>query len=163
MRLVLRGKGQFRLALGRPASSAAPKFGDEQSSVRAARRRCVVASLDDVYEHLRPRFAGCMQEIFLAVALDARNGIIDIIEVARGCLMHVEVHPREVFRPLIQQAAAAAVVSHNHPSGDPTPSDQDIALSRRLRIVGDLMGIPVVDHLVVGEGRYVSMATQKLW
>jgi DNA repair protein RadC len=104
----------------------------------------------DLHERLRIRMSGMPQEVFLVVALDARNVVFDYIEVARGCLTSVEVHPREVFRPLIRQAAATAVVAHNHPSGDPTPSQEDIALTYRLHEVGMLIGIPILDHIIVG-------------
>ena len=78
--------------------------------------------------------------------------------LARGSLTGVEVHPRDVFRPLIRGAAAAVIFCHNHPSGDPAPSRQDVELTARLREVGELVGIPVLDHLVVGWEGYVSLA-----
>ena len=120
----------------------------------------VVASSNDIYARLRGRFAGSMQEQFVVLALDARNVVTETFEVARGSVTHVEVHPREVFRPLIRQAAVAAVVAHNHPSGDPRPSAQDLALTDRLRAVGNLIGIPVLDHLIIGEDSYVSLVTE---
>ncbi|MCG8417908.1 MAG: DNA repair protein RadC [Proteobacteria bacterium] len=119
-----------------------------------------IASSEDIYHRVRSRLSGLAQEVFVVLALDARNVVTDAIEVARGSLTHVEVHPREVFRPLIRQAAAAAVVAHNHPSGDPTPSDDDVALTLRLRAAGEIIGIPIIDHLVVGEGRYISLASE---
>jgi DNA repair protein RadC len=117
-----------------------------------------IRSAEEVYERLRTRMSGLTQEIFVVLALDIRNVVLDEIEVARGCLTGVEVHPREVFRPLIRQAAAAAVVAHNHPSGDPSPSPEDIALTHRLREVGDLVGIPLLDHVVIGSRGFVSIA-----
>ena len=120
-----------------------------------------VAGPGDVYERLRSRFAGLHQELFLTVALDARNVILDVVEVARGTLTHVEVHPREVFRPLIRQAAAAGIVVHNHPSGDPTPSQDDLMVTARLQAAGQILGIPILDHIIVGRGRYVSLATMR--
>jgi len=83
---------------------------------------------------------------------------VDEIEVARGSLTGVEVHPREVFRSLIRQAAAAAVVAHNHPSGDSQPSPDDIALTRRLRLAGEILGIPILDHVVIGRDDFTSVA-----
>jgi len=112
----------------------------------------------DVYNYLWPRLNGCMQEAFWVLALDARNMVTGEIEISRGSLTGVEVHPREVFRPLIRHAAAAAVVAHNHPSGDPTPSEPDLAVTRRLRRAGDLLGIPVIDHVVIGAGGFSSIA-----
>jgi DNA repair protein RadC len=119
--------------------------------------RAVVRQAADVFHHLRPRLQGMTQEVFLVLALDARNGIMDEIEVARGSLTGVDVHPREVFRPLIRQAAACAVVAHNHPSGDARPSPEDVALTRRLRVAGDILGIPILDHVVVGRDDFTSV------
>jgi DNA repair protein RadC len=112
----------------------------------------------DVYERVWPRLAGLAQEVFLVLAIDIRNVVLEEIEVARGSLTQVEVHPREVFRPLIRVGAAGAIAVHNHPSGDPTPSPDDLALTRRLREVGELIGIPLVDHVVVAERGCRSMA-----
>ena len=117
----------------------------------------MVTSSADIFRHVQPHFVGCMQEIFLTVALNPRNIITDVVEVARGCVTHVEVHPREVFRPLIHAAAAAAILVHNHPSGDPTPSADDLVLTQRLCLTGALVGIPVLDHLIVGANTYCSV------
>jgi DNA repair protein RadC len=106
---------------------------------------------------LSPRFAGLTQELFVAVGMDVRNGLLDVVEVARGSVANVEVHPREVFRPLIRMAAAGAVLVHNHPSGEPTPSRDDIELTRRLRAVGRVIGIPIVDHVIIGDRQYCSL------
>jgi DNA repair protein RadC len=82
--------------------------------------------------------------------------------LARGSLTGVDVHPRDVFRPLIRGGAAAVIFCHNHPSGDPSPSRQDIELTMRLREVGDLCGIAVLDHVVVGADGFTSLA-QEYW
>jgi DNA repair protein RadC len=162
------------LALSRAAvgeMTRIPGVGSARASRIAAAfqlgRRAVEASApmaaqvrgpEDVYKRLRARLSGLSQEVFLVLALDTRNAIIDEIEVARGGLNAVEVHPREVFRPLIRQSAAAAVVAHNHPSGSADPSADDIDLTRRLRQVGDLVGIPILDHIVIGRNDYRSIA-----
>lgn len=116
-----------------------------------------IQSPSDLYERLRIRMSGLAQEIFLVMALDARNVVFTEIEVARGCLTSVDVHPREVFRPLIRQSAATAVVAHNHPSGDPAPSHEDIALTYRLHEAGLLIGIPILDHIIVGAHHCTSV------
>jgi DNA repair protein RadC len=112
----------------------------------------------DIYDRVWPRYAGLAQEVFLIVGINARNGVIAELEVARGCLTGVDVHPREVFRPAIRMAAAAVIAVHNHPSGDPSPSPEDVALTQRLRTVGDVVGIPLVDHVIVAARGYCSMA-----
>jgi DNA repair protein RadC len=111
----------------------------------------------DVHRLVTPRLAGLQQEIFLAIGLDIRNGLLEVVEVARGTVASVDVHPREVFRPLIRMAAAGVVLVHNHPSGDPTPSFEDVELTRRMQAVGELLGIPVVDHIVVTARAYRSI------
>jgi DNA repair protein RadC len=89
---------------------------------------------------------------------DVRGRLLDIVEVARGSLAHVEVHPREVFRPLVRMAAAGGVVVHNHPAGDLCPSHEDRELTRQLREVGRVLGIPIIDHIIVGDHAFRSLA-----
>jgi DNA repair protein RadC len=103
-------------------------------------------------------FAGAEKEKFLAIALDSKHRVIKIFQVSEGSLMSCPVHPREVFRTLIREGAIAAVLAHNHPSsGDPEPSREDIEITRRLAKTGKLLGIPVLDHVIVGEESYVSL------
>lgn len=113
-----------------------------------------------VYRRLRPRMVGLAQEIAVVLALDAGNRVIAEIEIGRGEATGVPVHPREVFRPLIRHAAAAGVIAHNHPSGDPTPSIEDMVLTRRLIEAGDLLGVPLLDHVVIASGGYTSVCEQ---
>jgi DNA repair protein RadC len=126
--------------------------------IERVHHRAAVGRPDDVFQICAPRIAGLVQEVFLVIGVDIRNGLIDVVEVARGSVAGVEVHPREVFRPLVRMAAAGGVLVHNHPSGDPTPSPEDLELTRRLREVGKLMGIPIIDHVVIGEHAFRSIA-----
>jgi DNA repair protein RadC len=112
----------------------------------------------DVYRRVHPRLAGLGQEVFWVMGLDVKHRVIGELEVARGTLDGVAVHPRDVFRPLLRMAAVAGIVVHNHPSGDPTPSPEDVELTRRLRDAGQLVGVPIVDHVVVGAGDWSSLA-----
>ena len=82
--------------------------------------------------------------------------------ISAGELTSTLVHPREVFRPAVKKSAAAVVLVHNHPSGDPTPSEEDVEITFRLKDCGRLMGIRVLDHLVIGDGTYVSMMSAGL-
>jgi DNA repair protein RadC len=109
---------------------------------------------------LRPCFEGLDREQFLVCGLDAKHHIIGLNIVSVGSLTLAIVHPREVFKPLILMNAAAFICAHNHPSSDPTPSQEDHELTARLVSAGDVLGIRVLDHLVVGDGRYVSFADQ---
>ncbi len=140
------------------AARIAAAFELGRRAIASEQRRTVLARPEDVFGIVSPRVAGVSQELFFVIGVDIRNGLLDVVEVARGSVHAVEVHPREVFRPLVRMAAAGAVLAHNHPSGDPTPSSEDIALTRRLRAVGDVVGIPIVDHVVVGDGRWRSIA-----
>ncbi|MEJ7603534.1 MAG: DNA repair protein RadC [Kofleriaceae bacterium] len=127
-------------------------------AIEVLERRDPVGRPEDIYRLVAPRVAGLAQEVFLVIGIDIRNGLLDIAEIARGSVASVEVHPREVFRPLIRMAAAGGVLAHNHPSGDPTPSAEDVALTRRLRAAGELLGIPIIDHVVIGNRSFRSVA-----
>ena len=107
--------------------------------------------------YLLPRYAARPVETFGLLALDARHRLRREAVVSVGCLTASLVHPREVFQEAVVSRAAALVLFHNHPSGDPEPSAEDLALTRRLAAAGSLMGIEVLDHLVLGAGRYVSL------
>ncbi len=95
-------------------------------------------------------------EVFAIVLLSTRHHVVAYHEVSRGTLNSTLVHPREVFKAALLANAAALVLAHVHPSGDPTPSPDDIELTRRLKAAGTLLGIEVLDHIVVGHGRYAS-------
>ena len=98
------------------------------------------------------------REVFVIALLTVRHRLIGVHTVSVGCLASSLVHPREVLKPAILASAACLVLAHNHPSGDPEPSAEDVALTRRLVAAGQLIGIEVLDHLVLGEaGRYVSL------
>ena len=110
----------------------------------------------DVAEWLLPRFGGQPVEQFGVVLLDARHGLIAARLVSSGSLDASTVHPREVFRHAIVGRAAAVILFHNHPSGDPEPSREDVGLTRRLVAAATVLGIEVIDHIVLGSGRYFS-------
>jgi DNA repair protein RadC len=98
------------------------------------------------------------REVFAVAFMSVRHRVLGLHTVSVGCLTNSVVHPREVFKPAILAGCAALLLAHNHPSGDPEPSAEDIALTRRLAAAGVLLGIEVLDHLVLGEaGRFVSL------
>jgi DNA repair protein RadC len=149
----LSGIGHARAAVLR----AALELGRRVAGSRPERGRRLGAA-PEVWDHYRARLALATVEEFWVLGLDARHRLIFEACVARGSLTGVEVHPREVYRPLIRVAAAAAIFCHNHPSGDPSPSRQDLELTMRLRDVGELCGITVLDHVVVAADGFVSLA-----
>lgn len=117
-----------------------------------------ISDSQKAYRLLQPLFDGLDREHFMVVGLDAKHAVIGINTVSIGSVTMSIVHPREVFKPLILMNTSAVLLAHNHPSGDPTPSQEDRALTRRLKEGGDLLGIAVLDHLVLGESRYYSFA-----
>lgn len=114
-------------------------------------------SPEDSARYLLPRYATRPVETFGALLLDVRHGLLREVVISVGCLTSSLVHPRELFKEAVSARAAALILFHNHPSGDPEPSAEDLALTRRLVSAGTLMGIDVLDHLVLGAGRYVSL------
>lgn len=117
----------------------------------------------DIYAHFRERLAAERVEQFIAVVLDNKHRKIRDVVVSKGSLTSSIIHPRDVFSEVIRDSAAAVVFVHNHPSGDPTPSREDLEITRRLREVGELIGVRVLDHLVIGHGRYVSFVDDGYW
>lgn len=102
------------------------------------------------------------QEVFAIAMLDCKGEIIGYSEISQGDLTQSIVHPREVYKPAIIQNAAAIIAFHNHPSGNPEPSDEDIAITKRLKEAGEIIGIKLFDHIIVGYNRYTSLAEQHL-
>lgn len=115
---------------------------------------------DQIYHHYHYAFRDRRKEYFMALLLDGKNRIIREVQISEGSLNQSIVHPREVFNPAVRESAAAVILVHNHPSGDPTPSREDIEITRRLREAGDLMGIRVLDHIIVGDGGFLSFVSQ---
>jgi DNA repair protein RadC len=111
---------------------------------------------EDVYRHFRENLAGEKREQFYVVLLNNKNRKIREVKISEGSLTASLVHPREVYNPVIRESAAAVIFVHNHPSGDPAPSPEDIDITKRLKEVGDVMGVRVLDHVVIGHDRYFS-------
>jgi DNA repair protein RadC len=102
------------------------------------------------------------QEHLRVFLLDTRNHVLDIVEVYKGTVNSSQVHVGELFKPAIRRNAAAIIVTHNHPSGDPTPSPDDVAVTRAIVQAGKLLSIDVLDHVVIGQGRWVSLKERGL-
>lgn len=119
-------------------------------------------SSEDVFRHFRERLEKEKREIFYVVLLTNKNRKIREVKVSEGSLTASLVHPREVYNPVIRESAAAVIFVHNHPSGDPAPSPEDLEITRRLKEVGEVMGIRVLDHVVIGHDRYFSFSDRGL-
>jgi DNA repair protein RadC len=116
-----------------------------------------IATPRRVFQHLSRRTRGLKKEVFYALYLDGKNRCLREEVVSQGTLEASLVHPREVFRTAIRTAASGVIVAHNHPSGDPTPSPEDLDVSHRLLRCGRLLGIRLVDHVILGSRSYVSL------
>jgi len=111
-----------------------------------------------VYESLRGRLGTERTEVFLVLLLDSRLRKLRELEVCRGGANAVSVLPRDVLEPALREGASALVVVHNHPSGDPTPSPEDLVLTERLGAAAELLGLALHDHVIIGDGRFCSLA-----
>jgi DNA repair protein RadC len=118
--------------------------------------RARIRGPQEVYERCAPRLRDLPQEEFRVLMLNTQHAVLRELVITRGTLDTSLVHPREVFRATIAENAASVILVHNHPSGDPTPSPEDRAVTRQLAEAGRLLGIPVLDHVVIGDGCYVS-------
>jgi len=114
----------------------------------------------DVFDLYRPRYKSATQEEFLLLVLNTKNRIQREVVVSVGTLNSSIVHPRDVFNHALREAAAGVIFVHNHPSGDPTPSPEDHALTKRLAEAGSLLGIKVMDHIIIGSQKYYSFADE---
>jgi len=123
----------------------------------------VVKRPDEVVSLVKSRLKGKKKEYFLALLLDTRNRLIKVAEISIGSLDTSVVHPREVFKEAISASAASVIFVHNHPSGDPEPSEDDIKLTGRLAEAGEIIGIDVLDHIIVGDKSYRSLKREGLF
>lgn len=117
-----------------------------------------IRTAEDVYTLYIASMKNLKKEIFSVMLLNAKNRLMKTITISEGALTETIVHPREVFNPAIRESAHGVVFTHNHPSGDPEPSNEDIILTRRLVEAGVVVGIKVIDHLIIGDDSYYSFA-----
>lgn len=117
----------------------------------------VFSSGQDVYLYYTRRFKNLKKEVFHCAMLDAKNRIFKDCRVSEGTLTNSLIHPREAFRDAIKESAAFVIFVHNHPSGDTSPSREDISITDRLFNAGEIVGIKVLDHVIIGDGKYTSM------
>lgn len=140
---------------------AALELGRRMARETAAERPRIQGPAD-VYELCAPGLRDLRHEEFRVLLLNTQHAVLRELTVTRGTLDASVVHAREVFRPAISESAAAVILIHNHPSGDPAPSREDRDVTAQLAAAGRMIGIPVLDHVVVGEDRYVSFVEMGL-
>ena len=126
-------------------------------SAMSARERMSISSSDDVAKLFMEELRYVKKEHFKSLLLNAKGDIISIESISVGELSSTVVHPREVFSMAVRKSASAVIFVHNHPSGDATPSEEDIETTRRLMECGVLLGIKVLDHIIIGDGLFCSM------
>jgi len=117
----------------------------------------VFSSSKDVYSYYHPIVKGLKKEVLFCAMLDAKNRILGDCRVSEGTLTNSLMHPREAFKSAIKESAASVIFIHNHPSGDPAPSREDIAMTERLAQTGEIVGIKVLDHVIIGDSRHTSL------
>ena len=122
----------------------------------------MMSSPEEVFHHFRTRYVNAKHESFYVVLLNNRNRKIRDVKISEGSLTASVVHPREVFNPVIRESAAGVILVHNHPSGDPSPSREDMEITHRLSQVGEVLGVRVHDHVVVGHDEFFSFNREGL-
>ena len=155
--MAIKGMGLAKAAGIKAAFTLAGRF-----QARKLERFDRFTSPRQVFDYFHHEFRDSRKEYFLILLLDGKNRIIRRVQVSEGSLNQSIVHPREVFNPAVKESAAAVILVHNHPTGDPAPSSEDIAVTRRLREAGEIMGIKVLDHIIVGDGEYLSFVERGL-
>lgn len=150
--VTVRGLGPAKVARIKAAVEIGRRLGATNGS-----RSATVRSALDVYQLVRSDMEGLDREHFCILMLNSRNQVLRREVVSIGCLDSAIVHPREIFKSCIKTSAASVILVHNHPSGDPTPSTEDLEITRRLSEGGRLLGITVLDHVIIGKGRYASL------
>ena len=128
-----------------------------------AKDKPLVKTPEDVASVVRSRLRGKKKEHFLALLLDTRSQLIKVAEISIGSLDTSVVHPREVFKEAISASAASVIFAHNHPSGNPEASEDDIELTKRLAKAGEIVGIDVLDHIIICDKKYLSLKRQGLF
>lgn len=154
---AIKGMGLAKATSVKAAFSLASRF-----QARKLERFDRFTSPQQVFDYFHHEFRDSRKEYFLILLLDGKNRIIRRVQVSEGSLNQSIVHPREVYLPAVKESAAAIILVHNHPTGDPAPSSEDIAITRRLKEAGEIMGIKVLDHIIIGDGEYLSFVERGL-
>lgn len=168
--LALLGRGLFLYSKGGEAELSQRHYKIPRYQVSLVRESSEeawepvqVMNPKDAVNVVRPYLETMDRETFITIQLDAKNRIIGDYIVSVGDLSRTSAHPREVFKVAILQNAASIICVHNHPSGDPEPSPEDIELTKNLELAGKVLGIKILDHIIIGhDGKYVSMKEREV-
>ena len=153
----IKGMGQAKIC----TVLAAVELG-KRIAAAPVRDRNLIRSSSDIADLFMEKMRYYKKEHFVSLMINAKGEIIEETEVSIGDLCSSSTHPREVFVDAVKRSAGSVVFLHNHPSGDPSPSDTDIQTTKRLIEAGTILGIPVLDHIIIGDGIYVSMKAMGL-
>ena len=126
------------------------------------KQKVSVGNPQDIVQLYMEKMRYFKEEHFCALLLDTKGRVIEDVEVSVGDLNSAPVHPREVFRQAVRRSAAAVALVHNHPSGDPEPSREDLEITMQLQDTAEVLGIQLVDHIIIGDGVYTSLKTEEL-
>lgn len=151
----LKGIGPARAAQIKAALELATRLG--KKTLQRGRR---FTGSKDVFEHFYHRLRNKKQECFLCVLLDIKNRVVRVLDISEGGLNSAIVNPGDVLRPALVESATGIIVVHNHPSGDPEPSADDIHLTQRLKKIVEMAGMRLLDHVIIGEEGYISLADE---
>ena len=135
---------------------AAAELGARIAAETPLGRKRIFAA-DDVYQMFAAEMSGEKQEIVTELLLNVKYEVIGRETVSKGGIMTAHVEPRDVFRPAVKRGATGVILVHNHPSGDPTPSEDDLKATEHIEKAGELIGIKLIDHIIIGSGRHVSL------
>ncbi len=148
---AFKGLGDAKIA----QIKASFEIGKRLISHKAAEQ--LLNSASAIYEYLIPKLNNLKKEVFIALLLDTKLKLIKEVKISEGILNQSLIHPREVFKEAIKESAYALVVAHNHPSGDPTPSKEDIEITKKLLEASRILEISLLDHVIIGNGCYISL------
>ncbi len=149
---LLKGIGEVKATQVLALAELATRFNSFKSG-----EEHIVSSPKDVSNYMMRQMKGLKKEYFKLIMLNTKNIIISVKDISIGNLNSSIVHPREVFIEAIKLSSASVILCHNHPSGDPTPSKEDILITKRLKECGTLLGIEVLDHIIIGNEAYISL------
>ncbi len=131
-------------------------------TIRSGRKNVKISSPVDLIDFLDGEMSCLNQEILKVILLNTKNCIIGVKDVFIGTLNNSIVHPREIFKTAINKSSASIIICHNHPSGDPTPSKEDINITLRIKECGSIIGIQLLDHIIIGNNKYISFKEEGL-